>query len=183
MKVLVVVDMQYDFIDGSLGTPEAAAIVDKVVEKVFTFDGDMICMTMDTHDNHYADTQEGRLLPIPHCIKSHEGWNVHRDVYNAISKAAVNGVIVPGFFMKPTFGSTELALYLLNDCKDVDEVVFVGLCTDICVISNAMLVKAFLPEAKIVVDAACCAGVTPQSHNNALSAMQKCQICVENWEG
>lgn len=182
MKVLVVVDMQGDFVDGSLGTAEARGIVSKVVDKVSNFDGDMICITQDTHDDHYASTQEGRLLPVPHCIKNSEGWNIQRDVYEAISGAAARGVRVPGFFMKPTFGSVELADYLFNDCKDVEEIVLIGLCTDICVISNAILIKAFLPETKIVVDAACCAGVTPESHQNALSAMQMCQITVENWE-
>ena len=185
MKVLVVVDMQNDFIDGALGTPEAQAIVDNVVQRVSRFDGDMICLTKDTHKHNYLETQEGKLLPVTHCIEETAGWRVHDAVATAISHAAIDSHKGVSVFQKDTFGSVDLGEYLdaLSQRQRVDEVVVVGLCTDICVISNALLIKAFLPEAKITVDAACCAGVTPESHANALAAMKMCQINVENWEG
>ena len=169
---LIVVDMQNDFIDGALGTKEAEAIVDKVAEKIRGFDGDVI-FTRDTHAENYMRTQEGKNLPVPHCIKDSEGWKI-REGLESIRPAAV--------IDKPTFGSAELGAMLLQ--RDLEEkigkITVIGLCTDICVISNALLIKAFLPETPIVVDAACCAGVTPQSHKNALEAMKMCQIAVEN---
>lgn len=178
MKFLIVVDMQKDFIDGALGTQEAVAIVPNVVEKIKGFDGKVIT-TMDTHDEGYLGTQEGRMLPVPHCIKLTEGWELNDDVGDAIDKNPYE------VYMKPTFGSVDLATALAaaNQQEPIDEVVLVGLCTDICVVSNALLVKAFLPEVKVTVDAACCAGVTPESHAAALKTMQMCQVNVENWEG
>lgn len=183
MKCLVVVDMQNDFIDGSLGTAEAQAIVDKVVQKIIGFDG-MIAVTHDTHRASYLQSQEGQLLPVEHCIEGTDGWKLSPAVYAAIDKRYEAGAPVD-VFMKPTFGSLRLGEWLVNkDCGDpVEEVVLIGLCTDICVISNALLVKAFLPETKVTVDAACCAGVTPESHENALRAMKMCQVNIENWEG
>ncbi len=183
MKCLVVVDMQNDFINGSLGTAEAQAIVDKVVQKINSFDG-MIAVTHDTHHADYLQSQEGTLLPVEHCIEGQNGWKLHPAVYAAIDARHMGGTPVEVFF-KPTFGSLQLGEWLLNrDCSDpIEEIELVGLCTDICVISNALLAKAFLPEVKITVDAACCAGVTPESHNNALAAMKVCQINVENQEG
>ena len=183
MKALVVVDMQNDFIDGALGTKEAEAIVGKVVDKIKTFDGEVIA-TRDTHDEDYLDTQEGKNLPVVHCVKPSHGWLIRDDVYDAIVSHDVSLILE-----KPTFGSVDLCEYLygLDDAASfgdtLDEIVIVGLCTDICVISNAMMLKAFLPEVKITVDAACCAGVTPESHENALRAMKMCQINIENWEG
>ena len=162
MKCLVVVDMQNDFIDGSLGTVDAQAIVDKVVQKINEFDG-MIAVTYDTHRPNYLESQEGHLLPVEHCIDGTDGWKLNQAVYDAIDKRHDGGTPVEAF-LKPTFGSMRL-------------------CTDICVISNALLIKAHLPEAKITVDAACCAGVTPESHENALRAMKMCQVNIENWEG
>lgn len=183
MNCLVVVDMQNDFIDGSLGTKEAQAIIDNVVRKIEGFDG-MIAVTKDTHLADYLNTQEGTLLPVEHCIEGQDGWRLNSAISGAINKRHAEGTPVE-FFFKQTFGSLRLGerLQLSHDCSDpIDEVVLVGLCTDICVISNALLIKAFLPEVKITVDAACCAGVTPESHKNALKAMQMCQISVENWE-
>lgn len=176
-KVLVVVDMQNDFIDGALGTQEAQAIVDNVVKKINEFDGS-VAFTQDTHNEEYLNTQEGSILPVPHCIFGTTGWRLNDKVAEAINaKAEV--------FVKYTFGSTTLGSWLAwtDSIEPLDEVVLIGLCTDICVISNALLIKAFLPEVKVTVDAACCAGVMPQSHENALRAMQMCQVNIENWEG
>lgn len=182
MKCLVVVDMQRDFIDGSLGTTEARAIVSNVVKKIEEFDG-MIAVTQDTHRADYLHTQEGTLLPVEHCIGGQYGWRLNPDVDAAVGKRCAGGTPVEIFY-KPTFGSLHLGEWLQSrDCSDpIEEVVLVGLCTDICVISNALLIKAFLPEVKVTVDAACCAGVTPESHENALKAMKMCQIGIENWE-
>jgi nicotinamidase-related amidase len=169
---LIVVDMQNDFIDGSLGTKEAEAIVGKVAEKIRGFDGEVI-FTRDTHAPEYLETQEGRRLPVVHCVKESAGWRI-REGLEAIRPCTV--------IDKPTFGSTELGVLLAQ--RDLEEkigsITVIGLCTDICVISNALLIKAFLPETPIVVDAACCAGVTPESHRNALEAMKMCQIAIEN---
>ena len=169
---LIVVDMQNDFIDGALGTKEAEAIVGKVAEKIRGFDGEVI-FTRDTHAPEYMETQEGRRLPVVHCVKESAGWRI-REGLEAIRPCTV--------IDKPTFGSTELGVLLAQ--RDLEEkigsITVIGLCTDICVISNALLIKAFLPETPIVVDAACCAGVTPESHRNALEAMKMCQIAIEN---
>lgn len=168
-KVLVVVDMQNDFIEGSLGTKEAQEIVDNVYWKVETYralDG-VIVFTRDTHDWNYLYTAEGKKLPVEHCIKDTEGWQITSEI--PISE---EDIIVD----KPTFGSLELAEIL--DEYAIQSIEVVGLCTDICVISNAMILKAKFPEIPISVDASCCAGVTPESHENALKAMQMCQIEV-----
>ena len=181
MKVLVIVDMQNDFIDGALGTKEAQAILPKVIEKAKESYGEIV-LTMDTHDKDYLKTQEGTLLPIEHCIKKTSGGCVPDVLFHAL----LDNEAWSSTFEKKTFGSVDLGEYLRIKSKTachIDEIVLVGLCTDICVISNALLLKAFLPEAKITVDAACCAGVTPESHANALAAMKMCQINVENWEG
>ncbi len=171
MKVLVVVDMQNDFIDRALGTKEAVGIVDNVAKKIAEFDGKVI-YTKDTHLENYLQTQEGKNLPVEHCIRGSEGWQLS----SALPVKADDLVIE-----KPTFGSVELGEYLKKTAADVDieEIEIVGLCTDICVISNALLIKAFLPEVKISVDPSCCAGVTPESHKNALEAMKMCQIKIE----
>ena len=186
MKVLVVVDMQNDFINGSLGTSESQAIVDNVAKKISGFDGELICLTRDTHHFNYLDTQEGQLLPVEHCIENTLGWRLNNTIA-AASYAAIDAGKDISIFQKDTFGSVELGNFLADlstkKCRKIEEVVVVGLCTDICVISNALLIKAFLPETKITVDAACCAGVTKESHKNALAAMKMCQINVENWEG
>ena len=168
-KLLVVVDMQNDFIDGALGTKEAVSIVPDVVKKILDWDGDVVC-TVDTHSEDYLSTQEGKKLPVKHCILHSDGWQINSDVNAAIEKHN------PVTFTKPTFGSLNLAHYI--EKGKYEHIQFVGLCTDICVISNAMLAKAAAPEAEIVVDSSCCAGVSPQSHNNALEAMKVCQIEV-----
>lgn len=169
-KVLVVVDMQNDFIDGALGTEEAVAIVPNVVKKVREFDGTVL-FTRDTHNENYIDTQEGRNLPVPHCIKGTDGWQIRAELEALRKTDAID---------KPAFGSEELGSILkeMNEDTPIESITFVGLCTDICVISNAMLVKAFLPEVQVIVDASCCAGVTPESHNTALEAMKMCQIRI-----
>ena len=171
-KVLVVVDMQKDFVNGALGTKEAVAIVDAVVEKVKCFEGEVI-FTRDTHFENYMDTQEGHNLPVPHCIKGTQGWEIRPELEALRTTEAID---------KVTFGSSELpeTLAKLNAENPIEEITFVGLCTDICVISNVMVTKAFFPEIPVIVDAACCAGVTPESHKNALEAMKVCQVKVEN---
>ena len=170
--ILIVVDMQNDFIDGALGTAEAEAIVPNVLKKIEGFKGKII-FTRDTHKDNYMSTQEGGKLPVPHCIEGSQGWQI-RDGLCGHSEIAV--------LDKPTFGSRELAELLcsLDREEAISSVTLIGLCTDICVISNALLIKAFLPEVPVSVDAACCAGVTPQSHLNALEAMKMCQINIEN---
>ena len=170
--ILIVVDMQNDFIDGALGTAEAVAIVPKVVEKVRDFKGTVI-FTRDTHGENYMQTQEGRNLPVPHCIKGSRGWEVCPALEPLRTGLTID---------KPTFGSAELGKVLLelDTNEPVGSITLVGLCTDICVISNAMIAKAFLPEVPVTVDAACCAGVTPESHRNSLSAMKMCQVRIEN---
>lgn len=182
MKVLVVIDMQNDFIDGALGSDEAEAIVDNVVRKIREFNGGMILVTMDTHGEDYLKTQEGRKLPVPHCIKGDDGWNLRSEVMAALKESGCD----VRYFEKDTFGSKEMAMRLLE--MDLfqdftpDEIELIGLCTDICVISNAVLLKAFFPETPISVDASCCAGVTPPTHENALIAMKLCQINIKNWD-
>ena len=170
-KALIVVDMQKDFIDGALGTREAQAILPRVLEIVKNFDG-KIYFTRDTHKEDYMETQEGKLLPVPHCIKGSCGWEIEK------SLAPYADTVID----KPTFGSYELVELLEKENKinPFSEITLVGLCTDICVISNAMLIKAKLLDTKIVVDASGCAGVTVSSHKNALEAMKMCQITVIN---
>ena len=167
MKVLCVIDMQNDFIDGALGTKEAEAIVGKVAEKIGDYrrNSDTVIFTRDTHSDNYMSTQEGRNLPVPHCIKDSDGWLIS-------DKLDVGDSYI---IDKPSFGSLELGEYIA-DLDDVAAVELIGLCTDICVISNAMIIKAKMPEIKVSVDSKCCAGVTPESHRNALEAMKMCQI-------
>ncbi len=168
-KILIVIDMQNDFIDGSLGTPEAQAIVEAVKAKIRSYPPDAVFATMDTHGEDYLSTQEGRMLPVEHCIRGTEGWKLRPDIAALLSQAAV--------FEKPTFGSVRLA-EAVRGLEDVGEIEFVGLCTDICVVSNALLMKAYLPEVPITVDAGCCAGVTPEKHRAALETMRSCQIRI-----
>ena len=169
MKILVVVDMQKDFIDGALGTPEAIQIVPYVKKVIESFEGKVL-FTRDTHFEDYMDTQEGRNLPVKHCIRGTPGWDIHPDLETLRKTPPID---------KRTFGSSELPQVLAEE-GDLESVTFLGLCTDICVISNVMLVKAFFPEIPLIVDAAGCAGVTPQSHKNALEAMKMCQITIVN---
>lgn len=169
---LIVVDMQNDFIDGALGTAEAVAIVANVAEKIKGFEGRVI-FTRDTHFDNYMDSQEGKNLPVPHCIKGSKGWEIRAELEALRKEQAID---------KPTFGSVALMEMLSaeNKISPIDSVTLIGLCTDICVISNAMLIKAAMPEVPVILDAACCAGVTPASHKNALEAMKMCQIKIEN---
>lgn len=169
-NVLVVVDMQKDFIDGALGTKEAEAIVDNVARAVREFDGEVV-FTRDTHDSGYMESQEGRNLPVPHCIRDTEGWQIDRKLVSLDPQGKSK------IFDKPTFGSVALAEYL-KAMEGLGSVTLVGLCTDICVISNALLIKAFLPETEVRVIEGCCAGVTPESHKNALEAMKMCQVKI-----
>ena len=172
-KLLIVIDMQNDFIDAALGTKEAVAIVEAVKEEIRSYPPENIIATMDTHGENYMETQEGKYLPVPHCIRGSEGWQIRADIAELLHGAKI--------YEKPTFGSTALAA----DLKDISEkeeieLELVGLCTDICVISNALLLKAVMPEVKISVDAACCAGVTPEKHLAALETMRSCQVQVLN---
>ncbi len=173
-NILVVIDMQNDFIDGALGTKEAVAIVPAVIAKMKAYPKEDIFATRDTHPTNYLETQEGKYLPVPHCIQGTEGWEIRPEIAEML--------LPDHIFDKPTFGSTALA-----ECmKEIYEAekgevtfTFVGLCTDICVVSNALLLKAYLPEARIAVDPSCCAGVTPEKHAAALTTMQSCQIQMD----
>ena len=167
MKLLIVVDMQNDFIDGALGTKEAVAIVPAVKAKIEEYRSmnNQVVFTYDTHQSNYLETQEGKNLPVVHCVENTEGWQISDKLEVAQSKV----------FKKPSFGSLELAEYVAT-ISDLEEIELVGLCTDICVISNAFILKAKLPEVKISVDSKCCAGVSPESHLNALNAMKMCQL-------
>lgn len=167
MKYLIVVDMQVDFISGALGSAHAAAIVPNVVGKVSSFDGQVI-FTRDTHSSDYLQTQEGRKLPVIHCVKDTEGWQICDEL-----KPYVKHVVD-----KITFGSVDLPAYIRGFGEEIEEIELCGLCTDICVISNAMLLKAAFPEAQITVDGVCCAGVTMESHATALEAMKAVQIDI-----
>lgn len=168
-KLLIVIDMQNDFIDGSLGTSEAEAIVESVKDKIRSYPPADIIATMDTHGTDYLTTQEGRNLPVEHCIRGTDGWKIRPDIAELLSDAAV--------YEKPTFGSTQMA-EAIRARQNVEEIELIGLCTDICVVSNALLLKAYMPEVKIRVDASCCAGVTPEKHLAALETMRSCQIEV-----
>ena len=174
-KILVVIDMQNDFIDGALGTPEAAAIVENVKAKILSYPKENVFATRDTHHQYYMDTQEGRNLPVPHCIRGTDGWQIRPEIAE---------LIFPDHIVdKPTFGSTQLAkLMEILERREEDgiEIELVGLCTDICVVSNALLLKASMPETPISCDASCCAGVTPAKHEAALETMRSCQIKIIN---
>ena len=171
-QLLLVIDMQNDFIDGVLGSKEAIAVVPRVKEKIENFCGKVL-FTRDTHMENYMETQEGKKLPVPHCIKNTKGWEIHPELEALRKEEAID---------KLTFGSDALALRMQKENKGekIDRITLIGVCTDICVISNAMLLKAFLPETEIIVDASCCAGVTPESHKIALQAMKAYQIVIEN---
>lgn len=173
-QYLLVIDMQNDFVDGSLGTKKAAAIVPDVVKKIEEFDG-TILYTLDTHMENYLTTQEGKNLPVVHCVKDSKGWELNKSVKEAVEHKHGKR------FLKETFGSKELAEYLVEQNKEheIEKITVIGLCTDICVISNALLIKAFLPEVPVHVDALCCAGVTEESHQRALDAMKMCQILID----
>ena len=171
-KVLAVVDMQKDFVDGALGTKEAVAILPAVADKIRKFNGE-IFVTLDTHFDNYTETAEGKKLPVPHCVKGTDGWRLDAKVasalegkkYTAVEKNTFGSVDLPGLIGKAVGGKSF-------------SVEIIGLCTDICVVSNALIIKANFPEAPISVDSACCAGVTPEKHIAALETMRSCQIDV-----
>lgn len=173
MKLLIVVDMQNDFVTGSLGTSMAADIEKNVVNKMKSYiaNGETVVLTYDTHNDDYLKTMEGKNLPVPHCIKNTKGWELTTSI-NSIKEE--NKLTT---FEKPTFGSKELVVYIEN-LKNLEEIELIGLCTDICVVSNALLIKAFFPEMKISVDSKCCAGVTKETHDAALTTMKMCHIQV-----
>lgn len=182
-KILVVVDMQNDFIDGTLGTQEAVSIVPNVIHKIKAYqkENNPIYFTKDTHTQDYLQTQEGKNLPVVHCIKGTKGWELQSQI-GALAEKIQKGASHPIIFEKGIFGGEELVKTLREviNKPSQTEIELVGLCTDICVLSNAILLKTYIPEAVIQVDAACCAGVTPKTHNNALKAMKMCQIQVKN---
>ncbi len=171
-RLLIVVDMQKDFIDGALGTPEAVAIVSGVVEKIRSFDGSLLA-TLDTHEEDYLSTAEGARLPIAHCIRGTKGWELNPRVKEALEER--EGELLE----KPTFGSVRLPEWIRSHFNPNElEITLIGLCTDICVVSNALLLKAYFPETPIAVIESLCAGVTPASHRAALDTMRSCQIDI-----
>lgn len=179
-NILIIIDAQNDFIDGSLANKEAQVVVPKIVELIKSQKWDTIIATQDTHHSGYLETKEGKALPITHCVLDTDGWKINNDILFAISNSH------PKCFKcicKPTFGSIDLPEAIVNsvdlDCGDELEITFVGFCTDICVISNVLMTKAYFPyTADIYVKADCCAGVTPESHEAALTVMKSCQINV-----
>ena len=187
MKVLLIVDMQNDFVTGCLGSPEAQAIVPVMEQRIKEYQGDtLVVFTKDTHYDDYMDTQEGKNLPVPHCKFMTPGWSIVKPISSVVDwgnfMKLSTADIVNGRILKTTFGSIELAEIMRGLCtdSDVEEIVLMGVCTDICVVSNAMLLKAYCPETLITVDASCCAGVTPERHKAALETMKSCQINVIN---
>ncbi|MBQ1518229.1 MAG: cysteine hydrolase [Ruminococcus sp.] len=174
MKVLVVIDMQKDFTTGALGNPETAAVVRNVADYIKRFRNKekeyRIIATLDTHSENYMDTQEGRRLPVPHCIRGTDGWQLEDIVEKALDDDCIK-------LEKVTFGAIDLPFAVGRD-EDIEEIQIIGVCTDICVISNAMILKAAFPEVPVKIIADCCAGVTPESHKNALEAMKVCQMDI-----
>ena len=171
MNVLVVVDMQNDFIDGALGTAEAVKIVDRVTEEIGKDCYDQVIATLDTHEEDYMQTLEGKYLPVPHCINGTEGWKIRKEIMDALEKR--NALLIE----KPTFGS-EVLVEKIKELQP-DTITLIGLCTDICVISNALLLRAACRNTEMCVIQDCCAGVTPEKHEAALKVMESCQIQVK----
>lgn len=176
MKLLIVVDVQNDFVTGSLGTLEAQEIIPNIKNKIKSYidNGNEVVYTMDTHDDNYMETQEGKNLPVPHCKMNTDGWKVCQEIENG-TKMHIS---------KRIFGYLEWR-YVINQLEDrmnatIDSIELVGLCTDICVVSNALILKTQFPEIPIYVDASCCAGVTPEKHKAALETMRSCQIKIIN---
>jgi len=172
-KYLAVIDMQNDFIDGSLGTDEAASIIERVRDRILAAGGEepeTVIFTRDTHEVDYLQSREGHYLPVEHCIRGTKGWEINDRIKGVMPEGAP-------VIDKPSFASLELAALLLEESRIRQiEVELIGLCTDICVVSNALLIKAFIPEARVMVNAACCAGVTPEKHEAALETMRSCQV-------
>lgn len=187
MKVLVLVDLQNDFIDGALGSSEAQAIVPKVVEKIKNYEdknNTLLLFTKDTHYDDYMETLEGKMLPVPHCIENTSGWSINKEISKAAKDEEFLGYsskkIIKSRIYKNTFGSDVLQDLLNKEKDNIEEIEFIGLCTDICVLSNVIMARMTLPNTKITVDASCCAGVTPEKHKAALEAMKSCQIEIIN---
>lgn len=185
MKILVVVDMQNDFINGALGTAEAQAIVPKVVEKIENYpdkENTLLLYTKDTHYKDYMDTLEGKKLPVPHCIENTNGWCINKEIASVADNVGFLGFssdkIINSRIYKNTFGSEDLYKLLKDYKDDIEQVEFLGVCTSICVLSNAIVARMALPNTKIIVDANCCACVTPETHKAALMSMKQCQIDV-----
>lgn len=172
MKVLIVVDMQNDFVDGVLGSKEAVSMIDTAVETINSFDG-KVFYTQDTHGEDYLDTEEGRHLPVVHCIKGSEGWKIHSKIEKALLLKGATRI------EKSTFGSEKLMGIIEKEVPEVESITLIGICTDICVISNAMLAKAHFQNTPVTVISSACAGVTPESHENALEAMKMCHIEIQ----
>lgn len=171
-QILIIVDMQNDFVDGVLGTKEAAVAAERAAAKIKDFNG-RIFVTMDTHGQDYLETAEGKKLPVPHCIKMTDGWQLNEKISQALAGKDYRTI------EKGTFGSLDL----VNEIADIQgsgdvSVELAGLCTDICVVSNALLLKAHFPKMQITVDAGCCAGVTPETHRAALETMKMCQVDI-----
>ncbi|MBR4461275.1 MAG: cysteine hydrolase [Erysipelotrichaceae bacterium] len=171
-KVLIAVDMQNDFVDAALGTKEAVAIVPAVCEEIQK-DYDLVIATRDTHQEDYLDTNEGKHLPVVHCVQDTQGWMLNEDIEKALKERTSFQII-----NKPTFGSEELVQVLkdYDEEEPIESITLIGLCTDICVVTNALLIKTAFPEIPVMVKADCCAGVTPETHEAALKTMQMCQI-------
>lgn len=185
MKILVVVDMQKDFIDGSLGTPEAHSIVPNVIEKLKNIDKEntLVLFTKDTHFDDYENTLEGQKLPVRHCIESTEGWSIPKEISKIVDEGEgyayfSSDEIIHSRIYKQTFGSDVLERFIRNNRNAIEEIEFCGLCTDICVVSNALMARQCLPNVHITVNANCCAGTTPEKHEAALSVMESCQIDI-----
>lgn len=172
--ILVVIDMQNDFVDGALGTKEAQKIVPAVIEKIKSYPSGCVYATRDTHQPNYLDTQEGKYLPVSHCIEGTKGWEIKTDIDKALKNK--NAVVID----KPTFGSEKLIDALIIESeKNQISIELIGLCTDICVVSNALCLKARMPETPIYIDPLCCAGVTPETHQAAITTMKMCQIQIK----
>lgn len=186
-KILVVVDMQVDFIDGALGSAEAQAIVPNVVEKLKNIDksNTLVLFTKDTHYDDYFETLEGKMLPVNHCIENTPGWCINKEISSVVDRGEGymhygSETIINSRIYKFTFGSDVLQDFLYEHQEDIEEIEFCGVCTDICVVSNALMARQALPNTRIIVDASCCAGVTPEKHLAALEVMKSCQIEVIN---
>lgn len=183
-KILVIIDVQNDFVDGPLGSEEAQKIVPNIVNKMKNYEGtsNLVLFTKDTHFENYLNTQEGKLLPIPHCFINSQGWSIHSDISNEFKKGNYyrysSNSIINSRILKEQFGSISLAEILKE--LSPKQIEFCGLVTDICVVSNALLTKAFVPDIPVIVDASCCAGTTVEKHKAALETMKSCQIKVVN---
>lgn len=171
-KALIIVDMQNDFLTGSLANPEAVNIIPKIVDLINSGEYDHMVFTLDTHYSNYLDTQEGKILPVEHCIAGEDGWDLPKKLRELVLDEGTTTLVV-----KSTFGTTQLASHL-EIFGNFDEVTFCGTCTDICIVSNALILKAMRPNLKINVKADCCAGLTPEKHKAALDVMESCQINI-----